>query len=105
MVVEVTEETFEDEVLKSAIPTIVDFWAPWCGPCRVMGPLINKFSEEFKGKVKFCKVNVDENQKLASNVGVESIPLLVFYKNGNRVNDSVGAVPDKVIRPMIEAML
>ena len=105
MVIEVTQQTFEDEVTKSELLTIVDFWAPWCGPCRVMSPLMEKLSDEYQGKVKFCKVNVDENQQLAMNAGVESIPLLVFYKDGKKVNESLGVVPDQVIRPMIDALL
>ena len=105
MVIDVTEQNFEDEVLKSDLPSVVDFWAPWCGPCKIMGPLIEKFADEYQGKVKFCKVNVDENQQLAANAGVQSIPLLVFYKDGNKVNESVGVVPDPVVRPMIDALL
>ena len=105
MVIEVTQQTFEDEVTKSGLLTIVDFWAPWCGPCRVMSPLMEKLSDEYQGKVKFCKVNVDENQQLAINAGVESIPLLVFYKDGKKVNESLGVVPDQVIRPMIDALV
>ncbi len=105
MVLDVTEQTFEDEVLKSDLPAVVDFWAPWCGPCKVMGPLIEKFADEYQGKVKFCKVNVDENQQLAANAGVQSIPLLVFYKDGNKVNESIGVVSDPVIRPMVDALL
>jgi len=105
MVIEVTQQTFEDEVTKSGLLTVVDFWAPWCGPCRVMGPIVEKLAEDYEGKVKFCKVNVDDNQQLAANAGVESIPLLVFYKDGNKVNESVGVVPDQLLRPMIDALL
>jgi thioredoxin 1 len=105
MVQEVTEQTFEDEVTKSDLPAVVDFWAPWCGPCRMIGPMMEKLSGEYEGKVKFCKVNVDENQQLAANAGVQSIPLLVFYKDGKRVDDSVGAVPEAQIRPKIDALL
>ena len=105
MVLEITEQTFDEEVIKSDLPTVVDFWAPWCGPCRVIGPIVEKLSETYKDKVKFCKVNVDENQQLAANAGVQSIPLLVFYKDGKRVDESVGAVPEGAIRPKIDAML
>jgi thioredoxin 1 len=105
MIQVVTEQNYEDEVLKSEIPAVVDFWAPWCGPCRMIAPVMEKLSEEYQGKVKFCKVNVDENQQLAANAGVQSIPLLVFYKDGKKVDESIGAVPEPVIRPKIDALL
>ena len=105
MVQEVTDQNYEDEVVKSELPTVVDFWAPWCGPCRMFSPVVEKLSEEYAGKVKFCKVNVDDNQQLAANAGVQSIPLLVFYKDGKKVDDSVGAVPEPVIRGKIDALL
>ena len=105
MVLEVTEQTFEDEVLKSDQLTVVDFWAPWCAPCQIMGPVIEQLAEEYKGRVKFCKLNVDENMQLAANAGVQSIPLLVFYKDGQRVNENVGVVPDVLLRPMLDALL
>ena len=105
MVVEVNEQTFEEEVKNSELPTVVDYWAPWCGPCKIMGPVIEKLAEEYKGKVKFCKVNVGENQQLAANVGVQSIPLLVLYNKGSKVNESIGVVPDAVIRSMFDGLL
>jgi thioredoxin 1 len=105
MVQEINENNFDDEVLKAELPTVVDFWAPWCGPCQLISPLIEKFEELYEGKIKFCKINVDENQQLAANAGVESIPLLVFYKNGERVDQSVGLVPPSEIKPKIEALL
>jgi thioredoxin 1 len=105
MVLEINEQTFEDEVTKADLPTVVDYWAPWCGPCMILGPMVEKLSESYKDKVKFCKVNVDENMQLASNAGVQSIPLLVFYKNGERVNDSIGVVPEAELRSKIDAML
>ena len=105
MVLEITEQTFEEEVIKSDLPVVVDFWAPWCGPCRMIGPIVEKLSDTYKDKVKFCKLNVDENQQLAANAGVQSIPLLVFYKDGKRVDESIGAVPEGAIRPKIDAML
>jgi thioredoxin 1 len=105
MVQEINENNFDDEVLKAELPTVVDFWATWCGPCQLISPLIEKFEELYEGKIKFCKINVDENQQLAANAGVESIPLLVFYKNGERVDQSVGLVPPSEIKPKIEALL
>ncbi|UCG83173.1 MAG: thioredoxin [Dehalococcoidia bacterium] len=105
MVLEVNEQTFEDEVTKAELPTVVDYWAPWCGPCMILGPMVEKLSEAYKDKVKFCKVNVDENMQLASNARVQSIPLLVFYKNGERVDESIGVVPETELRSKIDAML
>jgi thioredoxin len=105
MAIEVSDKDFNQEVLKSELPVVVDFWAPWCGPCRMIGPVIDKLSEEFKGKVKFVKLNVDENPDSARNYQVMSIPLLLFFKDGNPMDQSLGAVPDSVIRSKIEALL
>jgi thioredoxin 1 len=105
MVIEVSDQSFDQEVLKSNLPVVVDFWAPWCGPCRMMGPVVDKLSEEFKGKLKFCKLNVDENPEAAKKYQVMSIPLLLFFKGGQPMDQSLGAVPDSVIRSKSEALL
>ena len=84
MVVNVSDQNFESEVIKSAQPVLVDLWAPWCGPCRMVGPVIEKLEGEYDGKVKFCKLNVDENQQTAAKYSVMSIPTLLFFKNGER---------------------
>ena len=105
MVTEVTDQSFEDEVLKSNVPVVVDFWAPWCGPCLRISPLVEKFSEEFNSKLKCCKLNVDENPETATKYQVMSIPLLLFFKNGLKVDESLGAVPESMIRPKFEALL
>ena len=105
MVIEINDKDFEQQVLKSSLPVVVDFWAPRCGPCRMIGPIVEKLSEEFKGKLKFCKVNVDENQQLASKYKVMSIPMLIFFKNGQLIEQSMGAVPEKTLRSKVQGLL
>ena len=91
MATEITDQIFEAEVIKATTPVLVDFWAPWCGPCRMVAPVVEKLSEKYKGKVKFVKVNVDENQKTASQYKVMSIPTLMFFKDGKVADTVVGA--------------
>jgi thioredoxin 1 len=105
MVIEITDENFKDEVLKSKVPVVVDFWAPWCGPCRMIAPITEKLSNEYKGKVKFCKLNVDENPQAARKYQVMSIPLLLFFNNGKLVDESLGAVPENMIQVKVKALL
>jgi len=105
MVTEITDQNFENEVLKSNIPVVVDFWAPWCRPCYIIAPITEKLSEEFKGKVKFCKLNVDGNPQMAVKYQVMSIPLLLFFNGGQQVESVLGAVPESSIRPKVEALL
>ena len=93
------ESNFEAEVLKSDIPVFVDFYADWCGPCKMMSPVIDKLSEEYAGKIKVGKVNVDENSDLAMKYGIMSIPNIVFFKNGEVVDRVVGAIP----KPQMQA--
>ncbi len=87
--IDITDANFEDKVLKSKLPVFVDFWAPWCGPCKMAGPVIEELSESYKGKVEFMKVNVDENQ-VAGKYGVMSIPTTVLFKDGKEVSRQVG---------------
>ncbi len=93
MVNKFDESNFEAEVLKSDIPVFVDFYADWCGPCKMMSPVIDKLSDEYAGRIKVGKVNVDENSELAMKYGIMSIPNMVFFKNGEVVDRVVGAIP------------
>ena len=103
-VLHLTEENFEKEVLQSEVPVLVDFWATWCGPCKMMAPVVEEISEELKDKVKVCKVNVDENQNLASQYGIMSIPTLIFIKNGKLEKTLVGLRDKQELVSIIEEL-
>ena len=105
MVNEVNDQSFETEVIKCDIPVVVDFWAPWCGPCRMIAPVTDKLSKEYADRVKFCKLNVDENPEMAQKYRVMSIPLLLFFKDGQQVDSVLGAVPESMLQPKIKALL
>ena len=96
--VEGTDNNFDQEVIKSNIPVLVDFWAPWCGPCRMVSPLVDELAEEFTGKLKVVKVNTDENQEIAIKYGIRSIPTLGIFKNGEIVDGIIGALPKQAIK-------
>ena len=99
----VTDATFEQEVLKSSVPVVVDFWAEWCGPCRAIGPVIEELSKEYDGKVNVGKLNVDNNPEVSMNYGITSIPAILFIKNGQVVDKLVGAQPKANFVKKIEA--
>jgi thioredoxin 1 len=91
--IDVTDADFDSEVLQSQLPVLVDFWAPWCGPCRMAGPVLEKIAKEYSGKVKVCKVNVEDQRQVAVDNGIMSIPTLNFYKNGELADQMTGVTP------------
>lgn len=91
----ITDQTFETEVLKSTIPVLVDFWAPWCGPCKMLAPVIEKVSTQYSGKIKFVKLNTDENPTTAGSFQISGIPSLLLFKSGQVIDRKVGFIPEK----------
>ena len=105
MEVKVNDANFKEEVLDSKIPCLVDFWAEWCMPCLMVAPVIEEISKDYNGKLKVCKLNVDEARKTASNYGIMSIPTIAFFKNGEVVETVLGAVPKEEIEEKIKPFL
>jgi len=103
--VTLTDQNFSTEVLQSQEPVLVDFWAPWCGPCRIVGPIVEEIAQEFTGKVKVGKLNVDENSATAQKYGVMSIPTLAIFKKGEVVDQLIGAHPKEAIAEHLEKVL
>jgi len=101
----VTDATFKEEVIESDVPVLVDFWAPWCGPCRMVAPVVDEISEQYKGQVKVVKINTDENPNVASQYGIRSIPTLMVFKGGQRVDMVVGAVPKTTLASTLDKYL
>lgn len=101
----VTDATFEDEVLKSDKPVLVDFWAEWCGPCRMIGPIVEEMAGEYDGKAKIAKVDVDSNPQISMKFGIRSIPTLLIFKNGEVVDQVIGAVPKTHLKKHLDAQL
>ncbi|AVH74174.1 MULTISPECIES: thioredoxin [Nostoc] len=102
---QVTDSSFKQEVLDSDVPVLVDFWAPWCGPCRMVAPVVDEISEQYKGQIKVVKVNTDENPNVASQYGIRSIPTLMIFKGGQKVDMVVGAVPKTTLASTLEKHL
>ena len=105
MALAITDATFEEVVLKSDKPVVVDFWAEWCGPCRMVGPVIDELHKEYEGKAIVGKVNVDENPGVSAQFGVRNIPTILFIKNGEVADKSVGAVPKAQLASKLDAIL
>lgn len=101
----VTTATFEAEVVKSAIPVVADFWAEWCGPCRMIAPILMELARDYKDRLKVVKINVDEEPDLASRYGIQSIPTLLFFKDGQMVKQQIGAVPRPVLEKIVKELV
>jgi len=103
--VEIKDDNFSEVVTQAKTPVLVDFWAPWCGPCRMVSPVVEELADEYEGKVSFGKVNVDENPKIASQYGIMSIPTLILFKDGQPVSNIVGFRPKDELKKSLDSAL
>ncbi len=101
-VIELTDANWESEVISSQLPVVVDFWAPWCGPCRIIGPVVEKLAGEFSGQIKVGKLNTDENPGVSMKYGIRAIPTIMMFKSGEVVDTRVGVQPEDSLRKMIK---
>ncbi|MCZ6468688.1 MAG: thioredoxin [Candidatus Dadabacteria bacterium] len=104
-IIELSDSTFESEVVNSDLPVLVDFWAPWCGPCRAIAPLVEEISSSYEGKIKVGRMNVDENQSTTMKFGIRSIPTIIMFKGGEAVDQIIGAVPKGEIERVVDKSL
>ena len=104
-VIHATDESFETDVLKSDVLTVVDFWAPWCAPCRMISPALEELAMEHEGRLRLVKVNVDEHTRYAASYGIQAIPNLLFFKDGKVVDQAIGALPKPVLAERIKGLL
>jgi thioredoxin 1 len=102
---EVTDQSFEQDVLKSEVPVLVDFWAEWCGPCKMLAPTVEKVASEYEGKAKVVKLNIDDNNQVAQRYGIKGIPTLILFKNGSEADRTVGLTSKDNIARMIDRVL
>jgi thioredoxin 1 len=105
MTIEINDASFKSEVTDSPIPVLVDFWAPWCGPCKMIAPVLEEIANEYDGKVKVVKINIDENQTTPSNYGVRSIPTLILFKDGHEVEKIIGAQSKENLKQLVDKSL
>jgi len=101
----VTDADFEAQVLQNDLPVVVDFWAPWCGPCKMVAPILDKLADEYSGKVVIAKVNTDENQQYMMQYGVQGIPTMIFVNDGKLIHRQVGALPEPMLRDLFEQFI
>jgi len=103
--IHVTDSSFEQTVLQSNIPVIVDFWAPWCGPCKMVAPILDKLAKEYDGKIVIAKINTDENQEWMMKYGIQGIPTMLFIAGGKIVHRQVGALPERMLRDTVSQFM
>jgi thioredoxin 1 len=105
MALEISDANFKSEVIESSMPVLVDFWAPWCGPCKMIAPVLDELAQEYEGKVKIVKLNVDEHQNTATEFGIRSIPTLILFKDGKVLEQTIGAQSKELLKKLVEKSL